>query len=286
MAKENYVSLRGQVRKEVKIVMDPVTHEPVSAIFSLCTVRRDILDRAGALSPDFDRPIIMTNNPILVRKAQEIKVHDIVEIKGTFTTGRAIRQRICPHCNEINEVNVTFQTIYPTYIGILKTDLTNDRDGLAELAECAEVSNIAKMIGRVCSEEIKTGSTERGEYFAKYRIAVNRKLFHTGSDSYQDHSDYPAVISYGKVAQDDAKTLKQGALIYMDGYIHTMMMKETRVCDHCGETFWFHNQHMIFTPYSTEYLRDFNEDAIEETHPEEDDRYDKDLGDGAGEKEN
>jgi hypothetical protein len=43
---------------------------------------------------------------------------------------------------------------------------------------------------------------------------------------------------------------------------------------------------MIFTPYSTEYLRDFNEDAIEETHPEEDDRYDKDIGDGTGEKEN
>ena len=268
MAKENYISLKGQLRSDVKFITDEETGEILLAMFPLCVLRRNIWDRAGNLTPKFDRPIIATSDKEMIRQAKKIKHYDIVEVKGTFLTQHSNRSKACPHCGKINVFNMPIQTINPVYIGAVNDTLKNDTDGTSYLLSCAEISNIAKVIGRVCTptEEIAFGETDKGEVYARYQIAVNRKLYVKGSEGEEDHADYPIVYSYGDVARDDSEVLQQNALIYLDGYIHTMLKDQEVTCDECGNSFTFKVQHMNLTPYSMEYLRDFKDDVLESTH--------------------
>lgn len=270
MAKENYISLRGQIRGDVIYVKDE-NDVPIKALFSLHTLKRNAYNRAGQLDPKFDKPIIMTSDPVIIRDTLKIVRGDILEIKGSFTTGTAVKHKKCPYCGFENDIETPFQIITPQYVGVLKTGIKSDSEGLRELVNCVEISNVAKIIGRVCSDKIRSGDTEYGDIFSTYQIAVNRKYFLQGSTGYDDHSDYPYVISYNEQAVDDAKALKQGALVYIDGYVHTMLtpMKCTCANEECNRDFEIKTQRMSITPYSTEYLRDYNDDAIEQTHPED-----------------
>lgn len=272
MAKENYISLRGQLRTDVKIVTDPETGEAIAALFPLLVVRRTVYNRAGNRAPKFDRPIISTRDPEMIAAAQKLEKHNIVEIKGTFTTQHSLRKKQCEHCGKINVIDSAIQTINPTYIGVLNTSFTNDTDGAKYLIEQAEISNIAKLIGRVCTptEDIITAEAEHGGYYTRYQMAVNRKLYIAGSEDEEDHTDYPMVYSYGKIAEDDAQVLQQGALVYLDGYIHTTELMQAIVCCECGEEFEIKERRMSITPYSMEYLRDFKDDILESTHTNDD----------------
>lgn len=268
MAKENYISLRGQCRSDILLAKDN-NDVPTTALFSLHTVKRSIRNRSGQLDPKFDRPIIMTDNPEVVRQIVKIKKHDIVEIKGSFTTGKVIKHKKCPYCGCMNDIEVPLQVITPSYVGVLRSDLKNDAEGLKELVDAAEISNVAKVIGRVCSPDIRTGVSEIGDVYASYQLAVNRKYYLYGTSNYDDHADYPYVISYNKQAEDDEKALVSGSLVYIDGYVHTMLAPLTVECanEECQKEFTINSQRMSITPYSVEYLRDYNEDAIEESRP-------------------
>ena len=96
MAKENYISLKGQLRGDVRFVTDPDTGEITSAMFPLYVLRRNIWDRAGNLSPKFDRPIILTSDKEIIRAVKELKKYDIVEVKGSFRTKMSSRHRLLP----------------------------------------------------------------------------------------------------------------------------------------------------------------------------------------------
>lgn len=266
MAKENYISLRGQERGQVYYVKDE-NGTPIQALFSLHTLRRDAYDCAGNFEPKFNMPIIVTKDPRIIQKTFEIKKNDIVEIKGSFLTGKIVKHKKCPVCGLINDYECASQVIAPQYVGVLKTGIRSDNVGLKELVNSVEISNICKVIGRVCSPEIKTGITERGENFTTYQIAVNRKFFLYGTEDEEDHTDYPYVISYGTQAELDAQTLKQGSLIYIDGYVHTMITPMEVKCanEKCGEVIKVDTQRMTITPYSVEYLRDYN-DVLSSTH--------------------
>lgn len=268
MAKENYMSLRGQLRSDVKFLMDEKTGVEKTAVFTLHTIRRDTYDRAGNLNPKWDKPLIVTSDQEMIRQAKKLKKHDIVEVKGTFETKFVTKHKQCPHCGEINFIKTNSQTIYPSFIGTI-VHLESDTEGLKYLIETAEISNIAKVMGRVCSkdEEIITAQTDQGEFYTRYQLAVNRKLFHKDSEDYEDHTDYPFVFSYGNVALDDQAVLKQGALIYVDGYVHTMIKDTITPCEYCGNEFAYKEQRMNLTPYANEYLRDFKMDVLEQTHP-------------------
>ena len=271
MAKENYISLRGQIRSEVIYVKNE-NDFPIKAFFSLHTIKRNAHNRAGQLEPKFDKPIIMTSDPVIIRETLKINRGDIIEVKGSFTTGKVIKHKKCPYCGFENDFETPYQVITPQYIGVLKTGLKSDSEGLKDLVETAEISNVAKIIGRVCSEKIINGESERGDLFATYQLAVNRKYYLPGTEDYDDHSDYLYVISYNDQAIDDTKALKEGALIYVDGYVHTMLtpMKVTCANEECHRDFEIKTQRMSITPYSVEYLRDYNGDAIEQTHPTSD----------------
>lgn len=260
MAKENYIRLRGQLRSDVAYLKNK-DGEIITAIFPLLVIRRDAYDKAGNLTPKWDRPVIATSDQALIRKAQKLKKHDIVDIKGTFRTQYSKRKHDCPHCGSRNIIECFLATINPVYIGVVEDRITNDTDGMQYLVECAEVANEAKVIGRVCTptDKIVFGETDRGEVFARYQLAVNRKLYIKDSINEEDHTDYPMVYSYGDIAEDDLHILQQNTLIYLDGYIHTMSYDQPVTCESCGTEFTFKSQKMNLTPYAMEYLRDYEE---------------------------
>lgn len=257
MAKENFVFLVGQVRKE-PVVKRNDEGKIVSTMFPLMTMRRNIRDEAGNFSPRWDKPLVLTTDPLLLEKTADIKVHDIVEVKGAIMTRNVKRQLQCPHCGKIEIYSGMITVINPVYVGVRK-HFDSDAEGCAELMQCAEISNVAKVVGRVCSPEVKTFRNDEGALGARYQIAINRKLYVTGSDP-DDHTDYPWVYSYGDVAEVDQTALQQGSLLLLDGYVHTMKFKQKEYCKNpeCGELFEYPNQSMNITPYSCEYFENCN----------------------------
>ena len=253
MAKENFVFLVGQVRKE-PVIKKNEDGKIVSVIFPIMTVRRKILDEAGNFAPRWDKPIILTTDPVLLEGASQIKIHDIVEVKGSIMTRNVKRKLQCPHCGQAGIYDGMITVINPVYVGVRK-NLDSDAEGTAEIYKIAEISNVAKVVGRVCSPEITMFNNDEGAIGARYQIAINRKLFVTGTEP-EDHTDYPWVYSYGDVAETDQQALRQGSLVLLDGYVHTMKFKQNIYCSNpeCGEMFDFPNQSMNITPYSCEYL--------------------------------
>lgn len=270
MAKENYVSLRGQLRKEVKYFVDPTTGDVKNAIFQLTVMRRDIRDRANNFSPKYDKPLISTTDADVIRQIQKLNVGDIVEVKGFYKTKYVTKRCSCPRCATVNAFDTNFPTVVPLYVGKC-VELSTTTEGTDYMKNCAEISNIVKIIGRLCidKEDIVYAETDRGDRYAKYKIAVNRKYFDQTAVDEEDHTDYPVVYSYNEVADQDMAMMKKGTLIYLDGYLHTMKYDADVVCCECGEKFTVSMQRMNLTPYSNEYLRDHIEDGLESTHTKE-----------------
>lgn len=279
MAKENYISLKGQLRGDVRFVTNPETGEVISAMFPLYVLRRNIWDRAGNLSPKFDRPIILTSDKEMIRAITKLKKYDIVEVKGSFRTKISNRHKVCEVCGKTTTIETPIQLINPSFVGVVATDIHNNTEGLNYLLNIAEISNIAKVIGRVCcpTDSITFGETDTGVAYCRYQLAVNRKLFVADSEGEEDHADYPIVISYGDVAYDDYEVLQQNALVYLDGYIHVIQQERCVPCEHCGATISYKTASMSLSPYSMEYLRDFKDDVLESTHKSEEPREDERL---------
>lgn len=266
MAKENYISLRGQLRAEPKIVQDAEGRD-VLAMFPLVVIRRNIFNRAGNLDIRWDRPIIATSDQEMIKQVRKLSIHNIVEVKGTFRTQYSKKDIICPQCGEVNSIDCSIQTINPIFIGVLNDTIHNDTEGQKYLLDCAEVANIAKVIGRVCTpdEDIYFGENDTGSLYARYQLAVNRKLYIVGSENEEDHADFPVVYSYGDIAVADKQIIKQNTLVYLDGYVHTMIYDQPIECNQCGADFSYKSQKMNLTPYAMEYLRDYDE-LLESTH--------------------
>jgi hypothetical protein len=217
-------------------------------------------------------PFVSTNDPDIIRRITDerygLRDNDAVEVKGIFRTQHSMRKVICPHCGQRIPVEVEIQSVYPTFVDALH-HFDSSRECKDYLISCAEVSNVAKVLGRVCTptDNIFVGETEHGEVYTRYQIAVNRKLYIPGSENADDHTDYPWVCSYGDIATDDAHTLQQGTLIYLDGHLRTKTYSHPTTCPECGTQFTFEHQRASLSPYSMEYLRDYAELAPS-THDE------------------
>jgi single-stranded DNA-binding protein len=70
-------------------------------------------------------------------------------------------------------------------------------------------------------------------------------------------TDFPWVKSYGQIAVNDAKTLKKGAYVFIDGRIQVRQLKRIQECENCGETYEWTDSATEIVPYAVEYLRDF-----------------------------
>ena len=116
--------------------------------------------------------------------------------------------------------------------------------------------------------------TPKGTILTTYEIAISRK-FRVQEEAADARTDYPWVKSYGAIANADAKALKTGSLVYIDGFLQTRKIEKNCVCEHCGQTFKWPDSSMEIVPYTTEYLRNYN--TPEDIQRQEDEKHQTEI---------
>lgn len=247
MARHNEVFLYGQIISEPR-------NSDKKIMFCLNIIRgiRDFGDNISELK--YDAPIIMSFNPEIIAIAKDFKKGDMVEVKGTITTKEVNKSALCPHCGHKTIAQGTIVFINPIYISKREEGVSHD-EGLMLLKKRVEISNTIKVIGRLCRDPEHYVS-KTGKHVTQYQLAVNRK-FHIKEDSTEVRTDYPWVKSYGNVAVEDAKFLKTGSLVYIDGMLQSRKVERTSTCESCGESFVWHDNALEIVPYAVEYLQDY-----------------------------
>lgn len=249
MAKENYIYLIGQVKKPVTFKYD-VQQNPIKAQFVLTTIKRNIYDNAGMYTPKYDYLYVETQHPEVIRTCTRIKQFDFIEVKSILATRNVMRGTVCSQCGHTVLQQGVLDYIEPVYVGI-RAHANSGSDGAEYLRNCAEASNILKLIGVVCREP-EFYTYDNGTEYAHYNLAVNRKLFVEGQP--ETTADFPWVKTYGAQAEDDKKAIKQGSLLYIDGYVKSEKVKKEVTCEACGYKFDFEHAVMVVRPFSVEYL--------------------------------
>ena len=255
MAKHNYVSLYGQVTRAPTIYKNEETGEWIRGICPIVVIRGIRSADVEMQHVKYDNPIIMSGNPEQIKCMAEWRVGDMVEIKGAITTKNVTKSKTCDHCGVKNKKDGTVVFVNPIYIEIREREVSPEK-GAELLKKRSEISNIVFALGSLCNDP-KVYQLERGTLLTTYEIAINRK-FRIQEDAPDTRTDYPWIKSYGAIANADAKSLKKGSLIYVDGFLQTRKIEKNCTCEHCGEVFKWPDSSMEIVPYTTEYLRNYN----------------------------
>ena len=253
MAKHNFVLLNGQVLQEPRIIKDDEGNY-LRAMCAINVIRgeRDSGDTIKNLR--YDCPVIMTGIPEKIKEIETWHMNDMVEIKGVLTTKEVKKATICKECGQKNIVDGNVVYINPIFLEKKNSGLTKE-DGLAFLQKRCEISNYFAAIGTLCREP-DVYRAGKGPTVTQYQIAVNRK-FRLKDDSAEIRTDYPWVKSYGVTAEDDARFLKKGTVIFLEGMIQTRDIVRTTVCENCGNSYQWSDSVMEIVPYEVEYLQNF-----------------------------
>ena len=260
MAKENFVLISGQVLFRPKIYMgrDGV---PSKATMLLKAIRRHYV-RSNLNSVNngisFDIIPVVTFNPDCIKVCMNTAQHDMVELRGVYTTKENQKKSFCEKCGkEIDNPGVdTFVT--PIYIRV--TDKVRSAEhpegydpekAIDILKERAEISNTVKIIGTLCREPEKIANVKQSS--AQYQIASNRR-FRIKEDNPSTKTDYPWVKTYGPQAESDFKALHVGSVIYIDGCFQSRQIKKRTICPSCGCENVVDDVAYEIVPYSVEYL--------------------------------
>lgn len=252
MAKHNQVILNGQVSVPPRIVMDD-TGTPVRAMFGIDVMHgnRDFGNNIDNIK--YDVPIIMTSDASMIKQVEKIKKGDMIEVKGTITTRDITKRTTCKYCGHKHEKAGNLVCITPIYIDVRESALTDEK-GKRLLRDRCEMSNMVTVIAPLCRDP-QLYITENGTSVTTYQLAIRRK-FRIKKDN-DIRTDFPWVKSYGQIAVNDAKTLKKGAYVFIDGRIQVRQLKRIQECENCGETYEWTDSATEIVPYAVEYLRDY-----------------------------
>ena len=262
MARENIATLYGQIISQPQVF---ITEEGVKtrAGFAMKVIRR--IQASNGLNETariiLDTPIVKTRNERLIEKIVELRTGDMVYVKGVFSTEDVIKKRQCP-CGNIVQSEGNAVYITPIYIEKRESELSRE-DGFALLKECNEISNSVLVMGKVLYEP-QYKEDDSGT-FAQYHMKVKRRI-RIKEDPADKKYDYPWVKSYRGQAIEDAKSIHEDSIIYINGAIQTRSVRRKETCEKCGEAFDWSESVAEIVPYSTEYLVgcDFPEDEEED----------------------
>lgn len=269
MAKHNLVNLYGTVSGVPKIFKNETTGEYVTAYCPVTVIRGTRESGTDGISDiRYDNPVILSGNPRIIEEMATWELNDMVEIKGVVTTRNITKKTKCPHCNEVNRIEGCMLTfITPIYAATRETGISKETS-IQLLKRHIEVSNQVSLIGYLVNDP-DYYRTQFGVDITQYPIAVNRK-FRIKDDDPANKTDYPWIKSFNTIARADAKALKRGALIFVDGMIQTRDVKRKSVCSYCENEFEWADSAVEIVSYANEYLRDFNTQAdIEEKQEKE-----------------
>lgn len=265
MARHNQVILNGQVSVPPRIVEDE-HGTPIRAMFGIDVMHgnRDFGNNIDNIK--YDVPIIMTSDADMIKKIKKISKGDMVEIKGTITTRDITKRTTCRYCGHKHEKAGNLVCITPIYVEIREPALTDEK-GKKLLRSRCEVSNMVTVIAPLCRDP-QLYITENGTCVTTYQLAIRRK-FKIKKDT-DMRTDFPWVKSYGQIAENDAKSLKKGSYVFIDGRLQVRQLKRIQECENCGETYEWTDSATEIVPYAVEYLRDFfTKEEIEAKEKEE-----------------
>ncbi|MBO6230658.1 MAG: single-stranded DNA-binding protein [Ruminiclostridium sp.] len=273
MAKENFVLLSGQVYQEPMII-SAIDGTPLKAYLIMKTVRRHILRENIAEvsnSRTFDFVPIASFNPDCIAILRNIRVNDMIELRGVYTTKCNIKKSYCAVCGEEIITPGTMTFITPIFIRLLERAKCDDApdgfpiiNGLSILRQQAEISNCVKIIGYLCREP-EMITTDK-YVITQYQLASNRK-FLIKEDDPAARTDYPWVKSYGAQAQMDINSLHTGSMVFIDGCVQARRFPVTRQCSK-GHANMSEELACEIVPYSVEYLSDCTLPEPTERKPE------------------
>lgn len=255
MARHNLVTINARVLANPTIIINNETGEYKQGFCWVATIRND---RDNGLDDDtfkFDRPLILTGNPEIIKNMETWKQNDIVEIKGAVTTKDVIKKPRCPICSEKNSQEGVLDFVSPIFTSVRKTNLSEE-ESIDELDRLREISNNVILMGYLTGP-VKYYHPEGDKYrTSSYQIAVNRKYFL--KDDYADvRTDYPYIRTFGQQAKLDHICLDQSSLILVDGYIQTKEYTKRIQCKHCNEFFDWNDNSIEIIGNSIEYLQNF-----------------------------
>ena len=265
MAKHNQVILNGQVSVPPRIVTDE-DGTPIRAMFGIDIMHgnRDFGNNIDDIK--YDVPIIMSSDLDMIKKIKKINKGDMVEVKGTITTRDIIKRTTCKYCGHKHEKQGNLVCITPIYLDIREKELTDEK-GKKLLRDRCEMSNMVTVIAPLCRDP-QLYITENGTFVTTYQLAIRRK-FKIKKDN-DIRTDFPWVKSYGQIAANDAKSLKKGSYVFIDGRIQVRQLKRIQECENCGETYEWTDSATEIVPYAVEYLRDYyTKEEIAEKEKEE-----------------
>lgn len=247
MAKENFAMLHGHVVKAPKIYVSKETGRPIKAVVPLLTIRRPFLRKGQSVPSRFDYPIVWSSDEAVIKKIQELKAGDMVDIRGTYTTRAVKKSSIC-ECGHTNSTKGSKSFISAIYVCRREESLSED-DAMNLLRDRCEVSNLINIIGYVIRDPETYQDEEKHQQNTQYQIAANRLIHLDG-----EITDYPIIKSYGKQAAEDAQRLKKGSMIYVSGSLQTREFEKKIQCENCGCEYLVRDTTMEIAPYHVEYL--------------------------------
>ena len=250
----NHIYTYAQVIAQPKICKDDETGIYTKGICGINTLRgaRDIGNNIDNIK--FDCPCIMSGVPDKIKEMAEWNVNDMVEIKGVITTRQANKNSFCTHCHNKNTIQGIITYINPVYLSKRETNISKEQ-GYELLKKRCEISNSVTLVGKLVRDP-EYYSSDKGVKSCQYQIAVKRK-YRLKDDSQENKVDFIWIKTFGSNAESDAKSLRKGSLILIDGILQTRGFDREVTCVHCGSTYTMEESVLEVIPYTVEYLQDF-----------------------------
>ncbi|MDO4647459.1 MAG: single-stranded DNA-binding protein [Eubacteriales bacterium] len=255
MAKHNQVFLYGVIKKRPMITIDTeAERRSAQCLVTVVRGKRKVEDVYDGTRRR-ERLLVMTDVPKIVDEMNTWQENDTVEIKGLFVGRPAPKGTHCPKCNQISSVPGGIMFVYPVYAKMQNHNESFEEAMKALQEEQSEFSNLAYMVGTVCTEP-KSVRTKQGLFVTRYQVAIGRKL-RIRTDPPEINTDFPMIKTYGEQAANDKKRLKKGSVILIDGFLSAHEAKgRNNFCEHCGEALEWNDYVMDIVPYDIEYLQE------------------------------
>ncbi len=152
-------------------------------------------------------------------------------------------------------------------VRIVVQEETTDKEAREWMLHMSDISNEIHVIGNLCADPAYNVNASGGRT-CTYQLGINRKVF-VKEDDPSLRADYPFIKSINDQADKDKEALSQGSLVFIEGAIQSRDgFTVNRECSHCGEVNKVKGDTLEIVPYSVEYLRNCNTDALEDNDTE------------------
>ena len=267
MAIHNQVILYGLVSELPRVVKqeDGTYLQAIGPLVTISGTRSINPDgkKGKFLKSSLTKIPISTGNPELVKAMDEWKVGDLVLIKGNLITRNFHKTKKCEKCGTLYERNGTLTFVNPIHISIEKTGLSKEA-GEMLLREYCEVSNVATIIGTVCSDPAISLQNGR-DMIVHFPLAIDRKYF-IAEDNPENKTDYPVVQIYGKEKGTDVMTrCHTNTSLFIDGTLRYRKFKPIQYeCpnEDCDGLIEWQDWTVDIIPYALEYLSNWETDEM------------------------